>query len=91
MGVNLDAGLSTLSGGGGEVFFYGHKLERYPNDLLVREIELLRSVVRKVRETRPFHIDAWGKEEKGREEKGARNHYEPQQAKKSDDGVSRIC
>lgn len=71
--------------------FTVNMLERCPNDLLVRHIELLRSVVRKVRGKRPFHIDAWVKEEKGREENGARNHYEPQQAKKSDDGVSRIC
>ena len=44
---------------GGTYFFTVNLLERYPNDLLVRHIELLRSVVRKVREKRPFHIDAW--------------------------------
>ena len=43
---------------GGTYFFTVNLLERYPNDLLVRHIELLRSVVRKVREKRPFHIDA---------------------------------
>ena len=43
----------------GTYFFTVNLLERYPNDLLVRHIELLRSVVRKVREKRPFHIDAW--------------------------------
>ena len=32
---------------------------RYPNDLLVRPIELFRTVVRDVRATWPFHIDAW--------------------------------
>ncbi len=39
--------------------FTVNMLERCPNDLLVRHIELLRSVVRKVRGKRPFHIDAW--------------------------------
>jgi len=33
--------------------------ERYPNDLFVRHIDLLRTVVRKVRERRPSPIDAW--------------------------------
>jgi len=44
---------------GGTYFFTVNLLERYPNDLLVRHIELLRAVVRQVRERRPFHIDAW--------------------------------
>jgi putative transposase len=44
---------------GGTYFFTVNLLERYPNDLLVRHIELLRSVVRQVRERWPFHIDAW--------------------------------
>jgi len=34
-------------------------LQRYPNDLLVRHIDILRSEVRAVREKRPFVIDAW--------------------------------
>ncbi|CAG9932012.1 REP-associated tyrosine transposase [Candidatus Nitrotoga arctica] len=44
---------------GGTYFFTVNLLERYPNDLLVRHIDLLRSVVTKVRQKRPFHIDAW--------------------------------
>lgn len=44
---------------GGTYFFPVNLLERYPNDLLVRHIELLRTVARKVRGNRPFHIDAW--------------------------------
>jgi putative transposase len=46
---------------GGTYFFTVNLLERHPNDLLVRHIEILRAVVR-VRELRPrwpFHIDAW--------------------------------
>lgn len=58
--VKTGAGLSTLSRGGGTYFFTVNLLlERYPNDLLVRHIGLLRMVVRKVRTKRPFHIDAW--------------------------------
>lgn len=34
-------------------------LERHGNTLLVREIALLRSTVRRVRDKHPFHIDAW--------------------------------
>lgn len=34
-------------------------LQRHGNDLLVREIVLLRQVVQGVRERYPFHIDAW--------------------------------
>jgi putative transposase len=44
---------------GGTYFFTVNLLERYPNDLLVRHIELLRAVVRAVRKKRPFQIDAW--------------------------------
>jgi putative transposase len=44
---------------GGTYFFTVNLLQRYPNDLLVRHIELLRTVVREVRKNRPFHIDAW--------------------------------
>jgi putative transposase len=44
---------------GGTYFFTVNLLERYPNDLLVRQIDLLRTVVRHVRAKRPFHIDAW--------------------------------
>ena len=44
---------------GGTYFFTVNLLERYPNDLLVRHVDILRSVVRRVREKRPFHIDAW--------------------------------
>jgi putative transposase len=43
---------------GGTYFFTANLLQRYPNDLLVRHIELLRTVVREVRKNRPFHIDA---------------------------------
>ena len=44
---------------GGTWFFTVNLLERRHNDLLVREIELLRNVVRKVKQKYPFHIDAW--------------------------------
>jgi len=44
---------------GGTWFFMANLLERHGNDLLVREIELLRSIVRRVRDKHPFHIDAW--------------------------------
>jgi putative transposase len=44
---------------GGTYFFTVNLLQRYPNDLVVRPIELLRIVVRDVRATWPFHIDAW--------------------------------
>jgi putative transposase len=44
---------------GGTYFFTVNLLQRYPNDLLVRHIELLRTGVREVRKNRPFHIDAW--------------------------------
>ena len=44
---------------GGTWFFTVNLLQRHNNDLLVREIELLRQTVRRVRERYPFHIDAW--------------------------------
>src|SRR5918992_2942226 len=44
---------------GGTYFFTVNLLQRYPNDLLVRHIELLQTVVREVRKNRPFHIDVW--------------------------------
>ena len=44
---------------GGAWFFTVNLLERHGNDLLVREIDLLRATVRRVRDKYPFHIDAW--------------------------------
>ncbi|MCW9024433.1 MAG: transposase, partial [Gammaproteobacteria bacterium] len=44
---------------GGTYFFTVNLLERRNSDLLVREIDLLRQSVRRVRQTYPFHIDAW--------------------------------
>ena len=44
---------------GGTWFFTVNLLERHGNDLLVREIGLLRETVRRVRGTHLFHIDAW--------------------------------
>lgn len=44
---------------GGTYFFTVNLLERYPNDLLVRHVDTLRSIVRKVRLKHPFHINAW--------------------------------
>ncbi len=44
---------------GGTYFFTVNLLERSPNNLPVRHIGLLRSVVRDVRAKRPFIIDAW--------------------------------
>ena len=44
---------------GGTWFFTVNLLQRKNNDLLVREIELLRRVVQQVRQKHPFHIDAW--------------------------------
>ena len=40
-------------------FFTVNLLQRHGNDLLVREIDLLRHTVRKIRHQHPFHIDAW--------------------------------
>ncbi len=45
--------------GGGTWFFTVNLLQRKNNDLLVREIDLLRESVRKVRKRYPFKIDAW--------------------------------
>ena len=44
---------------GGTWFFTVNLLQRRGNDLLVREIDLLRRTVRRVRKNYPFHIDAW--------------------------------
>jgi putative transposase len=44
---------------GGTWFFTVNLLQRYRNDLLIREIDLLRETVRRVRERHPFLIDAW--------------------------------
>ncbi|WP_395005748.1 REP-associated tyrosine transposase [Undibacterium sp.] len=44
---------------GGTWFFTVNCLQRYNNDLLIREIDLLRQVVKTVRAKYPFHIDAW--------------------------------
>ncbi len=38
---------------------YGQFTAATRHDLLVREIELLRQVVRHVRQRHPFHIDSW--------------------------------
>ncbi|MGZ5069753.1 MAG: REP-associated tyrosine transposase [Methylobacter sp.] len=44
---------------GGTWFFTVNLLQRHHNDLLIREIDLLRETVRQVREKYPFQIDAW--------------------------------
>lgn len=44
---------------GGTYFFTGNLRERHGNDLLVREVDLLRNAVSRVRQRYPFHIDAW--------------------------------
>jgi putative transposase len=44
---------------GGTCFFTVNLLQRRPNDLLVRHVDLLRSVVRDVQRRWPFHIDGW--------------------------------
>jgi REP element-mobilizing transposase RayT len=44
---------------GGSWFFTVNLLHRHHNDLLIREIDLLHEVVRRVRERHPFQIDAW--------------------------------
>lgn len=44
---------------GGTWFFTVNLLQRQGNHLLVREIDLLRHVVKQVRQKHPFHIDAW--------------------------------
>lgn len=44
---------------GGTWFFTVNLLERKNNDLLIRQIDLLRDTVRAVRKRYPFQIDAW--------------------------------
>ncbi len=44
---------------GGTWFFTVNLLQRHHNDLLIREISLLREMVKRVRERHPFQIDAW--------------------------------
>lgn len=44
---------------GGTFFFTVNLLERSPNDLLIRHIDLLRNAVRQVRNQHPFTINAW--------------------------------
>ncbi len=44
---------------GGCYFFTVNLLERAPNDLLIRRVDVLRAAVAKVKRVRPFHIDAW--------------------------------
>jgi putative transposase len=44
---------------GSSYFFTVNLLERHNNNLLVREIDLLRKTVKRVKELHPFHIDAW--------------------------------
>jgi putative transposase len=44
---------------GGTYFFTVNLLERHPNDLLTRHVDILRDAVRRVRQRYPFHIDAW--------------------------------
>lgn len=44
---------------GGSCFFTVNLLERYPNDLLTRHIDVLRQAIRETRKRQPFHIDAW--------------------------------
>ena len=43
----------------GTYFFTVNLLERYPNDLLLRPIDVLGAAVRTVRARHPFHVDAW--------------------------------
>jgi putative transposase len=44
---------------GGTWFFTVNLLRRHGNDLLIREIDLLRAVTRRIRQSHPFRIDAW--------------------------------
>ena len=44
---------------GGTYFFTVNLLERWPNDLLVRHIDVLRDAVRQTRRRYPVHVDAW--------------------------------
>ncbi len=43
---------------GGTYFFTVNLLQRHDNNLLIREINLLRNTVRQVRKRHPFQIDA---------------------------------
>jgi len=43
----------------GATYFFTVNLRDRSSDLLIREIELLREVVRATRLRHPFHIDAW--------------------------------
>ncbi len=42
---------------GGTYFFTVNLLERHPNDLLTRHIDILRQAVKETRKRWPFHID----------------------------------
>jgi len=44
---------------GGCYFFTVNFLERYPNDLLIQQIALLRESVKHIKEKLPFDIDGW--------------------------------
>ena len=44
---------------GGTYFFTVNLLERFPNDLLVSNIDILRAAVKKVKKKYPFQIDGW--------------------------------
>jgi REP-associated tyrosine transposase len=44
---------------GGCYFFTVNLLERFPNDTLIRHIDILRAVAREVRGRWPFAIDGW--------------------------------
>lgn len=44
---------------GGTYFFTVNLLERFPNDLLVSNIDILRAAVKQVKKKYPFQIDAW--------------------------------
>ena len=44
---------------GGTYFFTVNLLQRHDNNLLIRELNLLRDTVRRVRKRHPFQIDAW--------------------------------
>ena len=44
---------------GGTYFFTVNLLERSPNDLLIKHIDVLRQAVQETRKRLPFHIDAW--------------------------------
>ena len=44
---------------GGTYFFTVNLLERFPNDLLVSNIDILRAAVKQVKKKYPFQVDAW--------------------------------